>query len=355
MAEFYGGVADTGLDSSSKVIVGLFKDSNQNNRSINVNITLGAYYPPKSISRSWSVSSRTSDVTYAAGSFNNYSGRSTTRGPYSETQGSYTLYFPMYKKGVVSFADVKGTINGHTALVRFITEYETRVSTNLVEIDGSKQTVSIGLYDTANEAISVTGKPSWIKITTIEDGEPNLLVIDANPSAVERTATLVFEGSSKQTVVVKQGKALGISATPSRINGVQAGGTAKVTLEITGSGVSVASATSDADWVTEIDTSGNVTYSRNPNKTSRTATLTFTGTPSGSDTVKLVQEGSKEIKVYCNRTGDVSATVNETWLSVDNTDMTITANNTGKGKTGTMTFTGEKGGSATLTIKNQLP
>lgn len=353
MAEFYGGVADTGLDSSSKVIVGPFKDSNQNNRSINVGITLGAYYPPKSISRSWSVSSRTSDVTYAAGSFTNYSGRSTTKGPYSETIGSYTLYFPKYKKGVVSFADVKGTINGHTALVRFITEYETRVSTNLVEIDGSAQTASIGLYDTAEEAISVTGKPSWITLTT--DEGPKSLVIEANPSSVERTATLVFEGSSKQTVVVKQGKAPGISATPSKINGVQAGGTAKVTLEITGNGITVASASSDANWVTEIDKSGNVTYLRNPNKTSRTATLTFTGTPSGSDTVKLVQEGSKEVKVYCNRTGAVSATVNETWLSVNNADMTITANNTGKGKTGTMTFTGEKGGSATLTIKNQLP
>lgn len=352
MAEFYGGVAGTDLDSSSKVIVGPFKDSNQNNRSINVGITLGAYYPPKSISRSWSVSSRTSDVTYAAGSFNNYSGRNITKGPYSETQGSYTLYFPKYKKGVVSFADVKGTINGHTALVRFITEYETRVSTNLVEVDGSYQTAYIGLYDTAEESISVTGKPSWITITT--DEGPKSLVIEANPSSVERTATLVFEGSSKQTVVVKQGKAPGISATPSKITGAQRGGTAKVTLEITGNGITVASATSDSDWAT-VDTSGNVTYSRNPNKTSRTATLTFTGTPSGSDTVKLVQEGSKEVKVYCNRTGAVSATVNETWLSVNNTDMTITANNTGKGKTGTMTFTGEKGGSATLTIKNQLP
>lgn len=352
MAEFYGGVADTGLDSSSKVIVGPFKDSNSNNRSINVGIRLGAYYPPKSISRSWSVSSRTSDVTYSAGSFNNYSGRSITNGPYSETQGSYTLYFPKYKKGVVSFADVKGTINGHTALVRFITEYETRVNTNLVEIDGAAQTVSIGLYDTAEEAISVTGKPSWISITT--DEGPKSLVIEANPSPVERSATLIFEGSSKQTVVVKQGKALGISATPSKITGAQRGGTAKVTLEITGSGVSVASATSDSDWAT-VDKSGNVTYTRNPDKTSRTATLTFTGTPSGSDTVKLVQEGSKEIKVYCNRTGAVSATVNETWLSVNNNDMTITATNAGKGKTGTMTFTGEKGGSATLTIKNQLP
>ena len=114
MAEFYGGVADTGLGSASKVIVGQFKDSNQNN--INVGIRLGAYYPPKSISRSWSVSSRTSDVTYSAGSFNNYSGRSITNGPYSETQGSYTLYFPKYKKGVVSFADVKATINGNNEI-----------------------------------------------------------------------------------------------------------------------------------------------------------------------------------------------------------------------------------------------
>ena len=349
MAEYYGGVFDTGLGNSSTVVVGPFKSSNANDRKVVVGVTLGVYYPPKSISRSWSVSSRTSDVTYSAGTSANYSGRDSTGRTYSETVIDYTLYFPKYQKGKVSYADVKGTINGKTALVRFIAQYETRVSTNLLEVDGRAQTVSIGLVDTAGEPISISGKPSWITL-----GDYNSLVFEENPSPVERSATITFEGSSRQVVVVKQGKAPGITATPTTINGSQRGGTAKITLKIEGSGISIASATSDAEWA-RVDSSGNVSYDRNPGSKSRTATFTFTGSPKGSDTVKLVQAGPKEIQVNCYRTGSVSATVNETWLSVDGDNMLLTALDSGRGKTGTMSFQGEKGGSATFTIKNQIP
>ena len=233
-------------------------------------------------------------------------------------------------------------------------------------------------------SLSTNTFPSWLSATYVTTGAGSrsyTITATANSSSESRSFNLVLSDANMSvTVPISQTGGTPASLTISPTSGSVGYAAGTVNITVTSSGISsVDFNISDTSWVGYNGKSGDVYtfyYSSNTGAVSRTNTIVFSGgglsrtytltqsamTPSDftiSPTSGLWSKGgatgSDDGYVnFTNQVNPVTATPSDSWISVtiqsDRAYVTVSENNTGSQRTGTITFTDDTGTSRVYTV-----
>lgn len=222
-----------------------------------------------------------------------------------------------------------------TLTLKFLTP-TTTVSPSSLSLSWASGTLSFNVSDSGGATVNVSSYPSWMKKT----GDYTF-TYEENTSDFEREGSIQFKGSSTATVSIKQLKAPGLSTEQSSVGLPSVGGSATVPIIVEG-GAGTISIENTSDWLTAYMSGSNLVVSapRNAERYSlgRNVTVTLRGSNSGICSVKVYQSGPVKVRyTSLEGYGDLVVTPSDSWITVDNTNMSITSSSTGV-KSGKVNF-----------------